>query len=130
MDAYEVHKKIQEAVMAVEVYKLTSKVKSNTWHPEILQGLDELTELRQTLDPVNKPTGRIKIGKVWISNRSLHGVSEALTKREEQILRFITTGKKNSEIAEKLDLSVKTVETNRHNILLKLGADSSEVEAV
>lgn len=49
-----------------------------------------------------------------------------LTKRELQVFRFITSGRTNLQIAEKLDLSVKTVEAHKHNILLKLGADSTE----
>lgn len=48
-----------------------------------------------------------------------------LTKREVQIFRLIIAGKTNLQIAAKLGLSVKTIETHKHNILLKLGADSS-----
>lgn len=47
-----------------------------------------------------------------------------LTKRELQLFRLIAAGKTNSDIASRLDLSVKTVETHKHNILIKLGADN------
>lgn len=49
----------------------------------------------------------------------------ALTKREAQIFKLITAGKTNLQIAEKLELSVKTVETHKHNIMIKVGANSS-----
>lgn len=49
-----------------------------------------------------------------------------LTKREIQIFKHVTTGKTNSEIAELLQISVKTVEAHKHNILLKVGADSAK----
>lgn len=49
-----------------------------------------------------------------------------LTKREVQIFKLITAGKTNSEIADRLDLSVKTVEAHKHNIFIKLDADSAE----
>lgn len=49
-----------------------------------------------------------------------------LTKRETQIFKHITAGKTNSEIAERLEISVKTVEAHKHNILLKVGADSAK----
>ena len=50
MDPYEVHKKIQEAVMALEIYKLKPSGHSSTWHAEIIKGLGELSKMRQTLD--------------------------------------------------------------------------------
>ena len=49
-----------------------------------------------------------------------------LTKREAQIFKLITSGKTNLQIAERLDLSVKTIEAHKHNILIKVGADSGK----
>ena len=43
-----------------------------------------------------------------------------LTKRETEIVRLVADGYKNREVAEKLDISVKTVETHRANIMNKL----------
>jgi two-component system response regulator NreC len=43
-----------------------------------------------------------------------------LTKRETQILSYIALGLKNPEIAEKLFLSVRTIDTHRTNIMYKL----------
>jgi DNA-binding NarL/FixJ family response regulator len=48
-----------------------------------------------------------------------------LTPREREILRLIASGKSNKEIAWVLEMSVRTVETHRANVLLKLGADST-----
>ncbi len=48
-----------------------------------------------------------------------------LTPRETEILRLIAVGKSNKEIAWDLNMSVRTVETHRANILIKLGADSA-----
>ena len=50
----------------------------------------------------------------------------ALTKREAEIFKLITAGKTNAEIADRLGISVKTVETHKHNILIKVGAESGE----
>ena len=49
-----------------------------------------------------------------------------LTKREGQVLKLITAGKTNLEIADFLNVSVKTIETHKHNILIKVGAESSK----
>ena len=44
----------------------------------------------------------------------------ALTKREKEIVILVAEGYKNREVAEKLQISVKTVETHRANIMNKL----------
>lgn len=43
-----------------------------------------------------------------------------LTKREKQILRLLSEGVSNREIAEQLNKSIRTVETHRFNIMKKL----------
>lgn len=48
------------------------------------------------------------------------GERPALTERELEVLRLITEGKDNPEIAERLDLSVYTVKNHVSNILAKL----------
>ncbi|HSF19154.1 MAG TPA: response regulator transcription factor [Vicinamibacteria bacterium] len=47
-----------------------------------------------------------------------------LTSRETQILQLLAEGRSNKEIANILDISVKTVETHRTNIMRKLGVHS------
>jgi two-component system response regulator NreC len=44
----------------------------------------------------------------------------SVTKRESNILHLIALGYKNTDIAEKLNLSVRTVETYRFNLMKKL----------
>lgn len=46
---------------------------------------------------------------------------ESLTPREREVLKFITLGKTNLQIATILSLSVKTVEWHRTNLMRKLG---------
>jgi len=46
---------------------------------------------------------------------------DILTKREQQILQFIGNGMANKNIASRLKLSVRTVETHRANLGRKLG---------
>lgn len=49
----------------------------------------------------------------------------ALTGREQTILLQLAQGKSNREVAEALDISVRTVETHRKNIKAKLGISST-----
>ncbi len=50
---------------------------------------------------------------------------EPLTSREQQILLQLAQGKSNKEVANTLDISVRTVETHRKNIKRKLGISST-----
>jgi DNA-binding NarL/FixJ family response regulator len=52
-------------------------------------------------------------------------VAQGLTKRESEILEQVASGKTNTEVAEVLFISVKTVETHKTNILEKLGLRNS-----
>jgi two-component system, NarL family, response regulator NreC len=45
---------------------------------------------------------------------------DSLTSREREILQLIAEGKSNKEIASKLNLSLKTIETHRTNLMRKL----------
>lgn len=50
---------------------------------------------------------------------------EELTPREKEVLALIAAEMTNPEIAEKLFISVRTVDTHRRNLLIKLGAKNS-----
>jgi DNA-binding CsgD family transcriptional regulator len=50
--------------------------------------------------------------------------SSSLSPRESEILRLLAEGKSNKEIAWGLAISVKTVETYRTRLMIKLGAPS------
>ena len=52
------------------------------------------------------------------------GDAETLTQREGDVLKLLTRGYTNRQIADELDLSIRTVETHRANILGKLGLSS------
>jgi DNA-binding NarL/FixJ family response regulator len=49
---------------------------------------------------------------------------ERLTSREREIVQLLAEGQSNKQIATKLDLSVKTVETHRSSAMRKLGLKS------
>ena len=52
------------------------------------------------------------------------GPPDDLTEREIEVLRLIALGHTNTEIAEQLYLSVRTVESHRAHIQQKLGVSS------
>lgn len=50
------------------------------------------------------------------------GSGALLTRRERQVLQLISEGNANRNIAELLNISIKTVETHRLNTMRKLNA--------
>jgi len=52
----------------------------------------------------------------------VEGVGKILSRREQQVLELVLAKKANREIAELLDLGVRTVEFHRGNVMDKLGA--------
>jgi len=51
-------------------------------------------------------------------------MARPLTPREREIVQLLAEGKSNKEIATFLNISVKTAETHRANIMLKLNFHS------
>jgi DNA-binding NarL/FixJ family response regulator len=49
----------------------------------------------------------------------------AITQREQEIIKFVAEGLMNKEIAEKLCISIRTVDTHKNNILNKLNLKST-----
>ena len=47
-----------------------------------------------------------------------------LTQREREVMELVVAGRLNREIAEQLDISIKTVEAHRSRIMEKLGVSS------
>ena len=58
-----------------------------------------------------------------INNQS--NKKESLTKRETELLLLFADGFTNSEIAEKLFISIRTVESHKNHIMQKLNLKSS-----
>lgn len=62
----------------------------------------------------------------YIDKRSLKGEAQgrALSEREAEVLHLVANGYTNKEIATRLGISVKTVETHKINFMKKLGLQS------
>ncbi|SBW02478.1 LuxR C-terminal-related transcriptional regulator [uncultured Dysgonomonas sp.] len=86
------------------------------------------------ISPNQLPTNHVKRTVVNIkTNETLTSlpipVEKQLTKREKEILLLIRQGHLSKEIADKLNLSIYTVNNHRKNILAKLHVDNA-MEAV
>jgi DNA-binding NarL/FixJ family response regulator len=68
------------------------------------------------------PKTREDMIKDYISmlSKGTHSTVSVLSAREQEVLKFIAEGKSTKEIAARLGVSVKTIETHRLNIMEKL----------
>ena len=79
---------------------------------------------QEMLDAINT----VQAGSVYICQEVKNILSEEestaglnlLSEREIEVINFIRDGLSSKEIADKLGISIKTVEVHRHNILKKL----------
>jgi DNA-binding NarL/FixJ family response regulator len=66
-------------------------------------------------------TGIVVDGFVSKNRESAETGEYAVSPREKEILQLLAEGKSNKDISDLLNLSIKTVETHRSNIMRKLG---------
>lgn len=86
---------------------------------ELLRAIRVVSSGENYLDP--KITGKVLAGYSETKTRLRGEIrGEKLTGRESETLRHISLGYSNREIAEKMDISIKTVEAHKANALKKL----------
>lgn len=66
-------------------------------------------------------TGIVVDGFVSKNRENAELGESAVSQREKEILQLLAEGKSNKDISDLLNLSIKTVETHRSNIMRKLG---------
>ncbi|MCA0870317.1 response regulator transcription factor [Seohaeicola saemankumensis] len=82
-------------------------------------------EIKQAIDTVMRGERYLCTGAKGSLEPKEDGTREALTGREQTILLQLAQGKSNKEVANTLDISVRTVETHRKNIKRKLGISTT-----
>lgn len=82
-------------------------------------------------ETVLDPAIAAKVARLWGRRTSAGGrePSEQLSPREREVLQLAARGLRNKDIADKLSISVRTVEGHFNGILTKLGV-ASRMEAV
>ncbi len=95
---------------------------------ELVKAIHEVADGQSALDPViaRKVVRQISGGAARQKQQDAY---EALTEREQEVLKLLAEGKTNKEIAEALIISDRTVQTHLSNIFSKMGV-GSRTEAV
>lgn len=95
----------------------------------IYEGHSEDGHVRFKLPVKNVKKAFISIKQI-IDHDEFHELNklkfEQLTKREKEILRYLSKAKKHQDIADELNLSIHTIRTHIKNIKLKLQVDQKE----
>lgn len=82
-------------------------------------------EIKLAVDTVMRGERYLCTGAEFALKPDPEQTREALTGREQTILLQLAQGKSNRDVAQALDISVRTVETHRKNIKCKLGISST-----
>ena len=91
----------------------------------ILDFLEKPFKGQELLDLIHNAINQHKlIRKKNISQNKTQGCIDSLTKREKEVMELVVRGKLNKDIAQQLEISIKTVEVHRANVMLKMAANS------
>jgi DNA-binding CsgD family transcriptional regulator len=94
--------------------------KGNMW---LILILDDLLPDKISFEGVNRRLIHIKTGKICLFKDELESNKKTiLSSREVEVLGLVSKGFASKEIADKLFLSINTVNNHRQNILEKVGA--------
>lgn len=97
-------------------------LKSSSDDVQLIQAIEEVYRGEYYLDTVLQKQLLTNILK---KKKLAENIGQLLTRREKEILRLITEEYTNMEIAEKLSISIRTVETHRFSLLQKLNAKNT-----
>lgn len=97
-------------------------LKSRTNQTMLSEAIRSVFEDKPYLDPSLKDDLLFGLAK---TKNKLQENSLALTRRETEILKMITAEYNTVEIAEKLSLSLRTVENHRYNLMRKLNVKNT-----
>lgn len=97
-------------------------LKSNTDRDKLITAIQEVYNGSVYLEPAIKEQ---LLHEMLIAKRKRDSINPKVTQRELEVLRLIMEELNNQEIADRLFISLRTVETHRYNLLQKLNAKNT-----
>lgn len=138
LNGLEVIERLRDAGSPAKILALTANEDRAYMHKLFKMGASGYLLKRSAADELNTAIHTVAAGKQYLDplvvSDLVQELSEApsapttlnplaLSDREEEVLRLIAQGFSNKEVAAKMDLSVKTVETYKARSMQKLGLD-------
>lgn len=140
LNGIEATRKITKANPNVKVVALSGHVNQHFVREMLAAGASAYLLKQNACDELVRAIRDVVTGKKYLSSAVARGVLDAyvelsqpssktpafavLTDREREVLQMITEGRSTKEIGGEIGVSVKTVETHRHNIMEKLNLHS------
>lgn len=91
----------------------------------VLDFLEKPFKAQDLLDLIYSAVSKHKVDRQKNSsqNQTLERIN-SLTRREKEVMELVTTGMLNRDIAKQLEISIKTVEVHRANVMDKMAVNS------
>jgi DNA-binding NarL/FixJ family response regulator len=141
VDGIEVTRQMREAIPDIKVLVLSMHESEQMVHRALDAGAHGYILKSDLTDSLPKAVKAIAEGKRFLTprvseivldgfletrgrNRQGERTASRTTPREVEIIRLLAEGKSNKEIAALLGITVRTIETHRSKIMLKLGCHS------
>ena len=133
INGIELIKKIKKTNLSCKVIMMSMYTQKNIIKKALNNNADGYLTKNCSIEDIKKvisnsflPQKKIIIEKVGVNiNNDGFSMKFSLTNREKEIISEILKEKSNSEIGEILQISKRTVETHRKNIMLKLDVKNS-----
>ncbi len=98
----------------------------NTTQKELLEAINSVYNGQEYFSKcISDTILRSYVNSAKHGNTSSNNKLESLTAREREILQQVVEGNNNSNISEQLNISIRTVETHKTNIMRKLNLNST-----
>ena len=132
MGGAEATRRIRKAMPDVRVLVLTAHAKMEYVQQLLDAGAAGYVHKQATMPVLLEAIRTVAAGRTFIDpelvagfvHRKATGQQAALSEREDAVLRLIAEGYSNKEVAARLELSVKSVETYKARAMEKLGLHS------
>ena len=137
MDGFEVLRHVKAELPGVKVLVLTMHANAEYMARSVQEGADGYLLKDSAVQDLVAAIEAVQAGRAYYSPPVQRELSELLrahsapprsmdllTEREREVLKLVAAGLSTKEIASKLDISTRTVETHRANLMRKLNLKS------